>query len=131
MTSLPPKLPPGEDDAVGYRRPPRASRFRPGQSGNPHGRPRRSQTLAAIVARAFGETVEVRENGRPRRMTKLEATVKQLVNKSASGDQRAAQFILPVLLSDHGGADPSHPERLSQGDALVVADLVRRLSQSK
>ena len=117
------------EEAVGYCRPPRAARFRPGQSGNPRGRPRRPRDFASIVARAFGEVVEAKENGRPTRMTKLEATVKQLVNRAAGGDQRAAQFLLPLLREAQVAAPPD-PQRLSQGDALVVEDLVRRLSQS-
>jgi Family of unknown function (DUF5681) len=41
------------DNRVGYRRPPRHSRFQPGQSGNPRGRPRgssRSRTSSARVS---------------------------------------------------------------------------------
>ena len=90
---------------------------------------RDARGLGAIVTKAFGEVVEAKENGQPTRMTKLEATVKQLVNRAANGDQRAAQFLLPLLCDDRGAAPPE-PERLSHGDALVVADLVRRLSQS-
>jgi hypothetical protein len=118
------------EEKVGYARPPRASRFRRGQSGNPRGRPKRSHALAAIVTRAFREVVEATENGQPTRMTKLEATVKQFVNRAAKGDQRAAQFLLPLYRDDQGAGAPPDPESLSEGDALVVADLVRRLSQS-
>ena len=89
----------------------------------------RARDFASIVARAFGEVVEAKENGRPTRMTKLEATVKQLVNRAAGGDQRAAQFLLPLLREAQVAAPPD-PQRLSQGDALVVEDLVRRLSLS-
>ena len=82
------------------------------------------------MARAFGEVVEAKENGKPTRMTKLEATVKQLVNRAVGGDQRAAQFLLPLLRDVQAAAPPPEPESLSRGDELVVADLVRRLSQS-
>jgi len=116
------------EERVGYCRPPVATRFRPGRSGNPRGRPKKARGLGAIVERAFGEEVEATENGQPTRMTKLEATVKQLVNKAAKGDQRAAQFLLPLLPEAQGAAAAPDPESLSQGDALVVADLVRRLS---
>jgi hypothetical protein len=40
---------------VGDRRPPLSTRFRPGQSGNPRGRPRNVRGLSAIVKRALGE----------------------------------------------------------------------------
>jgi len=44
------------DDKVGYRRPPRSGRFKPGVSGNPKGRPKRNlSTLAQIVNDALND----------------------------------------------------------------------------
>ena len=115
---------------IGDRRPPRDTRFRPGQSGNPRGRPKRDRALSALVARALGEKVEAKENGRRRRITKLEAAVKQLVNRAASGDQRATQFVFALLDGDQTRPAPPAAERTSEGDALVVAEIVRRLSRA-
>ncbi len=70
---------------VGYRRPPLATRFPPGQSGNPRGSRKRAGTFGAAMAAALGEKVDVKENGRSRRITKLEAAAKQLANHAASG----------------------------------------------
>ena len=81
------RLSPGGEGGVGYCRPPRAARFRPGQSGNPRGRPKRAR--GALIAQALDEKVEAKENGKRRRITKLEAVVTQLVNRAANGDQRA------------------------------------------
>ena len=115
---------------MGKGRPPLSTRFRPGQSGNPSGRSKRARDLVAIVARAFGEKVEVKGNGRRRRITKLEASVKQLVNRAAGGDQRATQFVFALLHNDPGGRAAEAPERLGEADAFVVAELVRRLSRA-
>ncbi len=119
----------GEDKA-GDRPPRRDTRFRPGQSGNPRGRPKRDRALSALVERALGEKVEAKENGRRRRITKLEATVKQLVNRAASGDQRATQFVFALLDGDQTRHAPPTAERPKEGDAMVVAELVRRLSRA-
>jgi|SRR5580658_8291257 hypothetical protein len=119
----------GGEEKVGKGRPPLSTRFRPGQSGNPSGRSKRARDLPAIAARAFAEKVEVRENGRRRRITKLEASVKQLVNRAAGGDQRATQFAFALLHKYPGGWAPEAPERLGEADAFVVAELVRRLSR--
>ena len=43
------------DNRVGYRRPPRHSRFQPGQSGNPRGRPRGVKSLSVIVRKIVGQ----------------------------------------------------------------------------
>jgi Family of unknown function (DUF5681) len=84
----------GRDERVGYGRPPIGKRFRPGQSGNPRGRPRGARNVNAVIAAALGERVAVTENGKRHRITKLEAAVKQLVNRAASGEARATQLLL-------------------------------------
>lgn len=127
----PPSLPEEsrEIEKVGYRRPPVATRFKPGQSGNPGGRRKRSRTLSALLAAAFAETVAARENGRARRMTKLEAIVKQLVNKAAGGDHRIAQFLF-ALAEARAALNPPD-ERINPNDALVLAELVRRFGRQR
>jgi Family of unknown function (DUF5681) len=117
----------GEQELAGGRGSPRSTRFRPGQSGNPRGRPKGAQSLRGLVASALGERVEAKENGRRRRITKLEATVKQLVNRAASGDQRATQFVFALLGEDRRDEPPFAFD--TEADALVIAELVRRLSR--
>ena len=85
------------NERVGYARPPMRTRFRPGQSGNPRGRPKGARNLSTVVAAALSERVAVNENGRRRRITKLEAAVKQLVNRAASGEARATQLLLALV----------------------------------
>ena len=109
--------------------PPIAFRFRPGQSGNARGRPRRSNPVAALVAKVLAEKVEAKENGCVRSITKLEAVVTQLVNRAASGDQNAAKFVISLLPDDPGPAPPREPEFTSEGDKMVIAEVVRRLSR--
>ncbi len=111
------------------RRPPLATRFRPGQSGNPRGRPKTANRLRALVERELGEEVEAKENGELVRITKLEAAVKQFVNRAANGDQRAAQFVFSLLADVSDRPAPQAAERTGEGDALVVAEIVRRLSR--
>lgn len=86
-----------DDDAVGYCRPPKRTRFKPGQSGNPRGRPRKNRSVEALIKRELDSIIVLKEGGRELRMTKREALVKQLVNRGVSGDPKAMQFVLAHL----------------------------------
>lgn len=89
----------GEGYAVGYRKPPAHSRFKPGASGNPNGRPKGSLNLATVLQKALRERVTITENGKRRKITKLEATMKQLTNKAVTGDMRAMGQLISTTLS--------------------------------
>ena len=116
----------GASYAVGYCRPPAATRFKPSQSGNPGGKPKGpAASLARLMAQEVNETIETTENGAPRRLTKLEATLKAIANRAAGGDRRAAALMFSLLAG--GGEEPaSAPERLGDNDGLVIAEIVRR-----
>lgn len=63
-----------DDYKVGYSRPPRNSRFEPGQSGNPRGRPPGSKNLSSLLSKALDEPVIVVENNRRRKIAKRQAS---------------------------------------------------------
>src|SRR5690349_25164355 len=71
---------------VGYKKPPQATRFKPGQSGNPRGRPKRSKNLVSAIQKEMNERISITENGRKKRISKRDAIAKQYVNKSIAGD---------------------------------------------
>ena len=81
---------PHDDDVVGYRRPPKAFRWKKGQCGNPgRKRTRALKGAAEIIDQLFAKPVNVVENGSPRRANGLEVIVTQLVKKELAGDRRA------------------------------------------
>jgi Family of unknown function (DUF5681) len=82
---------------IGYRKPPRHTRFQKGRSGNPKGRPRGSKNLATLLDEALGERVVINERGRKRTATKREVFLKQMVNQAAQGDLRAIRLLLHHL----------------------------------
>jgi hypothetical protein len=90
---------------VGYRKPPKATRFKPGQSGNPRGRTKRSKGGRTLLEETLNEVIVVNEGGVPQRMTKREAFFKTLVAR-AFKDNRSAMLLIKtmdqydVLLSD-------------------------------
>ena len=68
------------DYEVGYGRPPKASQFKPGQSGNPRGRPRAVKNVGTMLEEVFFRKIPITENGKRREVTMVEAILRQLVN---------------------------------------------------
>jgi hypothetical protein len=92
---------------IGYAKPPPYTLFRKGQSGNPKGRPKGIQSFARLARQAFNEKIAIRENGERRIITKLQAALKQLANKAASGDAAAIREVLRVQ-ADIAPAEDRH-----------------------
>jgi hypothetical protein len=90
---------------VGYGRPPKHTQFKPGQSGNAKGRPRKSKELHKLIQAELDTTIPVNEAGREKRITKREAIIKQLVNRAIKGDAKASQFVL-AHLEKHREVEP-------------------------
>jgi hypothetical protein len=117
------------DYEVGYGKPPRHTRFGKGQSGNPRGRSRGTKNLKTLLSEALNEPVIVTENGGHRKVSKREAIVTQLVNRSATADLRAIKILLDILRDLEGQTDPAAPETSSftAADEKVIEQLRRRL----
>ena len=84
------------DSGVGYRRPPKHTRFQRGMSGNPRGRPKKSQNLKTIIQHALTASVVVREGENKRHVSKLEGIVLRQVESALKGDGKAALAALKM-----------------------------------
>lgn len=84
------------EDEVGYGKPPKATRFQKGKSGNPRGRPREHPSIAAVFRKVSKQVVKTIGPNGHQHMTKMEASVTQLVNKAAAGDLKATKFLLQM-----------------------------------
>lgn len=88
---------------MGYGRPPKATQFKPGQSGNPKGRPPGSKTrrfggggfqLHDALMAEIGRQVPVRDLGQSATMSQLQAIVRRLAILAMQGDVKAAELFL-------------------------------------
>jgi hypothetical protein len=110
-------------EPVGFCRPPEATRFKKGVSGNPKGRPKHSLNVATAFTKALREKVVINQGGQRKTVTKLEAALKQLVNKAASGDIRALRQLVELA------RDAEAKQQASPGQAPVLSELDQEVLQ--
>jgi len=118
---------------VGYCNPPGHARFKKGRSGNPKGRPKGTLNMATVLERALREKVVINENGRRKTVTKLEASIKQLTNKAASGELKALQLLAALVRSaeDHAIKETTANSTVDEFDEKVVVWILNRLEVIK
>jgi replication-associated recombination protein RarA len=82
---------------IGYRRPPPSGQFKKGSSGNPKGRPKGSRNFVTLLEQELGETVLVNENGKKKKITRLQAMVKRIVAGALQGDQKSLLTLVEIM----------------------------------
>ena len=83
------------DYVVGYRRPPKATQFAAGKSGNPKGRPKGSRS--AVLKDTLQQKIAVTENGKTRRIPALEVMLRRLANDAMRSDPNARRLLLSLI----------------------------------
>jgi hypothetical protein len=122
---------------VGYGRPPRHSRFRSGQTGNPKGRPRKDNSLSAILERSLHNQVVIRTGGRQKRMSLAEALIHQILADATRGDRHARGLILKLAdpraamaaKAAHQVNDNEETDHLAPPDQAILDQLIRELRE--
>ena len=119
-----------EDVKVGYRKPPARTRFQPGQSGNPNGRPKGSVNLKTDLRSELSEQIRIREGERSLKVSKQRAMLKALVAKALKGDARAANVVLTLVgkLFEPEAAVEQMPALTSDDEAILERFLARRIA---
>jgi hypothetical protein len=117
------------DYAAGYGKPPLHTRFQKGRSGNPKGRPRGRKNMSTLLSDALNGSVIVVENGRRKKISKRQAIITQLVNKSASADLKATQILLAMLRDIESRADPGCDDTpaFTEADQQIIQRIQARL----
>lgn len=105
---------------IGRGRPPKAMQFKKGHSGNPRGRPRGSLNLATDLKAELGERITVREDGKPRRVTKQRALVKSMLAKALQGDVRAASALLALNARENGESLDAQAQDVDDRELLLA-----------
>jgi hypothetical protein len=89
-----------DGEEVGYKRPPRRSRFKPGQSGNPSGKAKGLRSMTAELRDILGEEITFAADGAVKTMSKQRALASSLVTAAIEGDLRATAIVMAHLNRD-------------------------------
>ena len=115
---------------VGYGQPPKSRQFRRGKSGNPKGRPRGSLKLATDLAAELNEQITVREDGKPRRVSKQRALIKSLMAKALQGDVRANAAVLALYARVINDLPDDEDSVLEENELQILRQFAPRLLQT-
>jgi hypothetical protein len=97
------------DYAVGYKKPPRQSQFKPGQSGNAKGRPKHLSTPGDVVRKQFRKKITITMGGKEQQVAFLEAILLKHASLAASGNHKSTEILLSLFGKD--GNDQGDPLR--------------------
>jgi Family of unknown function (DUF5681) len=111
-----------DDTEVGYKKPPRHTRFQPGRSGNPRGRQKGLRNLASDVKRTLEAPVKLNDRGRQRLVSTQEATLLRLREKALNGDQRAIDRLVQLAEAYNSliAAEPVSDTTLAADDQAIL-----------
>lgn len=111
---------------VGYSRPPVATRFQPGRSGNPKGRPKGVNNLATDVQQVLTIPTRVTSEGTTKSIPTQRAALLRLREKALAGDPRALDRLVE-LASRYNNEPAPVATVLSRDDKEVLDVMVARI----
>lgn len=120
---------PGEK--IGRGSPPKHSQFSPGTSGNPRGRPKGSKNITTLLEEAARDQVTATIDGKPRKISKAQATAMQLATQAAKGEPRAVSKFLDWMDEIEQRAAASRPSEFpfTEADLEVMRAVYERMKR--
>ena len=110
------------DHEVGYGKPPKHTRFRPGRSGNPSGRRKGVRNLKTDVKRTLKVPVRVKEGGRARKMSTQEGALMLLREMALRGDGRSLDRLLDFAARFNNDAADTGPAQAVSAEDQAILD---------
>lgn len=117
---------------VGYRKPPKSGQFKPGQSGNPKGRPKGTKDLATDLQEELSSNIRVMDGQQELVISKQRALIKALSAKALKGDVKAMGVLLRMIerVIPTGVIDKDE-QPISADDQSLIADFLVRNSNTQ
>lgn len=118
-----------DEYSVGHGKPPLETRFRPGRSGNPGGRPRGKRNLKTDLDEELQQLVSIGDDEHNEKISKQRLIVKKLVDLAISGDARAMNAII-ILCMRHDEVTTQEHDTLAPSDVQIVRAVKKRSRSS-
>lgn len=113
-----------ENYEVGYRKPPKASRFKRGRSGNPKGRPKGSLNVKTDLNEVLSQKVTIQERGRVKKVSKQKAIILAQIAKAMKGDHRSANLVMTWQQIYLPEDETEATEALSPAEQAILNDFL-------
>ena len=110
---------------VGYCQPPKHTRFQPGKSGNPKGRPKGAKNEVTILRNILNRQIDSRQDGKVRKISVLEGILLRFTEDALKGNPKSAVFLLNRYHLTEGNAPEI--QDLDQNDREVLEACMRDL----
>ncbi|MFN3891262.1 MAG: DUF5681 domain-containing protein [Beijerinckiaceae bacterium] len=124
-------LPPSGAYKVGYGKPPKSGQFKPGQSGNPKGRPKKPPTTEELFLKEAARLVGVRVGDQITHMSRREALVRKVFQMALEGNLKAMTMLVPILFQGEVARAEREPglETTPALDSVIAPDeqMLRRM----
>jgi hypothetical protein len=117
---------------VGYKNPPQHTQFKPGQSGNPKGRPKDTKNLRTDLGEELAEKITVTEGGQQLVISKQRAMLKSLMAKSIKGETAAARALINLIVGlEMADSQDKQAEPFGDDDLEILAAFKQQLLGKK
>src|SRR6266436_405202 len=108
---------------TGYGNPPAQSQFKPGQSGNPRGRPKGSLNFATDLKHTLQAPITLNDGGKTKRVSTQKAVLLRMREKALRGDGRALDRLLEFARVFSVG--PTEATKIVSADDQAILDAFR------
>lgn len=126
------KKEPARDYEVGYGKPPKHTRFKPGQSGNKKGRPKGSRNVKTDFKEISRKRVRVTDDGKSKTITTQQAALLKLAEGALKGDARKQAMFIQLCQTYNSEPENTEQKKLAKDDKDILnAYLEKHLNKNQ
>jgi hypothetical protein len=123
-----------DHDSVGYKKPPKATQWQKGQSGNPSGKSNKPDSVAGKLKKLAAKEIIVNQNGSAVVMTQEDTMLQAVFTKAMKGDLASTKFVTEQIGLELSGLPMAAQLVPTEADLAVLqthADWVAVLELAK